>query len=43
MGWTILTATALVNLALFAGALVFAASGQSFEPFSAEYEADESR
>lgn len=38
VGWTILVATSLVNLGLLVGAFVFAASGQSFEQFSAEYE-----
>lgn len=44
LGWAILGTTWLANLALLVGALVFAASGQSFEQFSAEYEgAAESR
>lgn len=34
MGWTILTVAVVANLALFAGSLVFLASGQSFEQFS---------
>jgi len=38
LGLALLGATWLANLALLAGALVFAASGQSFEQFSAEYE-----
>ena len=38
VGRTVLSAAAFVNLALLVGALVFAASGQSFEQFSAEYQ-----
>ncbi|HEX6886275.1 MAG TPA: hypothetical protein VF530_23070 [Planctomycetota bacterium] len=38
LSWTILGATLLANLALLVCALVFAASGQSFEPFRAQYE-----
>ena len=38
LGWTFLGAALLANLALLAGALVFAASGQSFEQFRAQYE-----
>ena len=31
VGWTIVTATVVLNLALFIGSVVFLASGQSFE------------
>ncbi len=34
VGWAILTVAIAANLALFAGSLVFLASGQSFEQFS---------
>ena len=34
VGWTIVTVAVVANLALFAGSLVFLASGQSFEEFS---------
>jgi hypothetical protein len=34
VGWTIVTIALAANLALFAGALVFLASGQTFEQFS---------
>ena len=34
VGWSILTAAIAVDVALFAGSLVFLASGQSFEEFS---------
>ena len=37
LGRTILAASVLANLTLFVGSLVFAASGRSFEEFSAEY------
>jgi hypothetical protein len=34
VGWTIVMVSIAANLALLAGALVFLASGQSFEQFS---------
>lgn len=34
VGWTIVTVTVVGNLALFVGALIFMASGQTFEDFS---------
>ncbi len=34
VGWTVLTVAIAANLALFAGSLIFLASGQTFEQFS---------